>query len=288
MKPYINTVSLLIPCYNRADHITRVVEAGLDQTRPPDEVIVVDDKSTDNSVDVLEKLPVHLVCHQRNQGPAIARNTALQAAQGDIVVYVDADAYADHGMIEALLEAYKHPDSASLAGVTGRGIESNINSLWDRWRSLHARQDFGESPRDKVDYPIGLCMSFRREVLLEVGGFDPFYPINAGEDYDLGFRLHNAGYWLRYTPDAIVYHQHSDTEEGLKRVQYHWYYWSYLARQRTNAQPGRLIIGTLRRLLTETLSDLVIRRDPGLARLDVEIFLIKLRAIWDAIRRPTG
>lgn len=276
-------VSVLIPCYNRAAHIGKVIEAVQAQTHPADEIIVVDDASTDESREVVGRFPVRLICHETNQGPALARNTALQAASGDILLYIDADAYAEDNLIAVLLAAYRGAD-ASTGGIGGRGIECRLESLYDRWRNYHARQDFGPRARQDVPYLYGLCASFRRKALVEVGGFDPFFPVNAGEDLDLGYRLKRAGYRLDYTPDAVVYHQHSDTHDSLKRVQYRWYYWSYLAKQRTGFHPWTLYAGTLRRLLVDTLSDLVLRRDLKLARLDLEIFAIKLRALGHAAR----
>jgi glycosyltransferase involved in cell wall biosynthesis len=276
------SVSLLIPSYNQAGHIRQVVEAALNQTHPPDEIVVVDDASTDESVEILRHLPVKLICHEVNRGPAIARNTALQSGSGDIVIYIDADAYADQQMIEAILQAYHWPSKVPVGGVGGRAVEVNVNSIYDRWRTLHARQSYGLAPRENVQYLFGLCMSYKREALVKVGGFDPFFPINAGEDLDIGYRLLNAGYRLRYTPDAFVYHQHSDTEEKLKRIQYNWYYWSYLAKKRTGFHPWTLYAGTFRRLFVDTLADLIIRRDPKLSRLDLEIFKIKLAAMRDA------
>ena len=63
-------------------------------------------------------------------------------------------------------------------------------------------------------------MSFRWDVLIKVNGFDPFYTINAGEDLDIGYRLVRAGYQLLYSPEAVVFHQHSDNEDRLKNIQY--------------------------------------------------------------------
>ncbi len=181
-----------------------------------------------------------------------------------------------------LIHEYSLPCRRPLGGVGGRGIEQNLLTVYDQWRNLHARQDFGLSHREQVPYFFGLCMSFRREVLLKVNGFDPYFPINAGEDLDLGYRLVRAGYQLRYNPAAIVYHQHSDNEEKLKRVQYNWYYWSYLAKRRNGFQRWRLYAGTLRRLLTDTLADLLLRRNKSLVRLDLEIFQIKMEAMHAA------
>lgn len=275
-------VSVLIPCYNRAHHIGQVVRSAINQTLPPHEVIVVDDASTDDSVGVVSRLPVHLIQHEENRGPAAARNTALQAAQGDIVLYIDADAYADFRLIEVILEIYRQPPRQPLGGVGGRGIEAHIETLYDRWRALHARQDFGPKPRQNVPYLFGLCASYRRDVLSEVGGFDEFFPINAGEDADVGYRLQRAGYRLHYTPEAIVYHQHSDSKESLQRVQHNWFYWSYIAKQRTGFRPWTLYAGTLRRLFTDTGTDLLLRRDVGLVKLDLEMFRIKMNALLKA------
>lgn len=282
------SVSVLIPCYNQAGHIRQVVSAALNQTHPPDEIVVVDDASSDGSVEILRQIPVRLICHEMNRGPAIARNTALQAASGNIVVYIDADAYADSHMIEALLSAYQWPSKGPVGGVGGRAIEVNVKSLYDRWRTIHAKQDYGLTPHRNVTYLFGLCMSFKREALVNVGGFDTFFPINAGEDLDVGYRLLKAGYRLHYTPDAFVYHQHADTEEKLKRIQYNWYYWSYLAKKRTGFHPWTLYAGTIRRLFMDTLADLIIRRDLQLSRLDLQIFKIKLAAMRDAEKHIGG
>ena len=88
-------ISVLIPCYNKAEYINDVISSVMEQTHPPDEIIVVDDASTDESVDVIRQWPVTLLQHQSNRGPSAARNTALDAASGDVVLYIDADAYAD-------------------------------------------------------------------------------------------------------------------------------------------------------------------------------------------------
>jgi len=280
-------ISILIPCYNQANLIGQTVDTILKQTRPPDEIIVVDDASTDKSVEVLSKLPIRLLRHQTNQGPAVARNTALGEALGEIVIYIDADAIADHHLIESILKAYQQPTSYPLGGIGGRGIETNIRSVHDRWRAYHAKQDYGPRMHHNVPYLYGLCASYIRSTLLEVGGFDPFFPTNAGEDADLGYRLRRTGYRLHYTPDAIVYHQHSDTAETLKRVQYNWFFWSYLAKKRSRLHPWTLFIGTTRRLFTDTLADLVIRNDLDLVRLDLEIFTVKMKALIEAVKFVT-
>jgi GT2 family glycosyltransferase len=186
-----------------------------------------------------------------------------------------------------LLQVYEQRSDNRIGGVGGRGIESNVSTVYDRWRQLHARQDFGSRPRSNVPYLFGLCASYRRDALLQVGGFDTFFPINAGEDADVGYRLRKSGYRLWYTPQAVVYHQHADDEKSLKRVQYNWFYWSYLAKQRTDLHPWTLFAGTFRRLFVDTGADLLLRRDPGLAKLDLEMFCVKMDALFTVSRRKS-
>jgi|GEM_PF-2046206 len=276
----IQSISVLIPNYNRAGLIGRVIEAARAQTRPPDEIIVVDDRSTDNSVEVLRASGVKLICHADNAGPAVARNNAAAASSGELLVFVDADAVAAPGMIEALCRVYESaPDPDRLGGVGGRGVEQFTEGLANRWRCAHARQDHGPRARGEVEYLYGLCCSFTRAAFQKVGGFDPFYRINAGEDLDIGLRLRRAGYRLAYTPEAIVCHQHSDTLENLARVQRNWSYWNCVTRMRNQEGLGKVYLGAARRLVGDTLADLFVRRDFALAMVNFDVFRAKARGI---------
>ncbi|MGF1449416.1 MAG: glycosyltransferase family 2 protein [Opitutales bacterium] len=86
-------VSVIIPCYNRADVIGATLDAVLNQHRPPEEVIVVDDGSTDGSANYLRTHYGHRVrvIEQPNGGPGSARNTGLKVAQGEYVEFMDSD-----------------------------------------------------------------------------------------------------------------------------------------------------------------------------------------------------
>ena len=277
-------ISVAIPCYNKENLIGNCVRAVLKQSRPPDELIVVDDGSVDGSLSVLQNLPVKLIVHDQNQGPAAARNTALKAASGDVILYIDSDAYSRTNLIENLEEYYKAVEDNQVGGVGGRGVEQNLQSIYDHWRLLHARQDYGLRNRKNVLYLFGLCMSYRRDVLEKIGGFDTFFRVNAGEDLDVGLRIRAAGYRLDYLPEAIVDHYHCDTLESLLRVQYNWTYWGYITLKRNHSYPFRLIVGTIRRLIFDTTRDLLIRRNPGLAAIDLKVFRERLKALYDVRR----
>jgi len=270
-------VTVAIPCYNGAAYVGQAIEAVLNQSRPADEVLVIDDGSADNSAEIIRRYPVHLIQHDVNKGLATSRNTAIAAASGEVLVFVDVDAYADPHMLAVLLREYDDP---KVGGVGGQGIESNIRSLADRWRRVHASQTHGQLPKD-VDFLYGICMSFRLSALREVGGFNPVYRTNA-EDVDVGLRLNTAGYRLRYEPEAKVYHQRTDDEESLKRTMAAWYAAGYRAKKLNRAQPWKLFIGTLRHIIADPLNDLLMIHDCALVPLSVSVGLAKLQALIGA------
>lgn len=273
-------VTVAIPNYNGVSYVGDAIESVLRQTRQPDEILIVDDGSTDRSVDVITKYPVRLVRHRTNFGLAVARNSALAQAEGDILVYIDVDAVADPDLLISLLPAY---EEASVGGAGGQGIEVNVKTVADRWRRAHAGQSHGAHEKD-VEYLYGLCMSYRTYVLRQVGGFDESFSTNA-EDMDVGFRVRAAGYRLRYIPDARVYHQRQDDAASLRRTMRQWYAAAYRARRKNNTQPWRLFAGVVRRLIMDPVQDLICYRDLALVPLSATVTTVKLLGLIEATRK---
>jgi GT2 family glycosyltransferase len=264
-----------IPCYNGAATLDGALASLLAQTRPPDEILVVDDGSTDDSRAVAARYPVRLVAHLANAGLAAARNTACAATDCDLILYLDADARADPALVATILASFSDDD---LAGVGGQGIEVEIHTLADRWRALHAVQGHGRHRLESCEFLFGLCMAYRRRALQAVAGFSPLFRTNA-EDVDIGFRLTAAEHRLCYEPAARVYHHRRDDERSLLHNVQAWYYWGYIARAANRRQPWRLWAGVARRGVLEPLADGLGRRDLRLARLDVKVTAAKLAAL---------
>lgn len=274
-------VCVAVPCYNGAAYIAKCVQALLEQTWQADEVLVIDDGSTDGSAEQIRGYPVRLVKHTQNQGLSAARNTALQQANCEIIVYVDVDAYAHPEMLSCLLPPFQEH---GVTGAGGQGIESVQKTIYDRWRSFHASQGHGHETLRQVEHLFGLCMAYRREALLEIGGFDTRLRTNA-EDMDIGYRLTDAGKRLVYNPEAKVFHQRQDDHASLRRMMHQWYYWAFIIKAKNGRNPWTLAFGTLRRLFwSDTIPDLFMRRSLELARLDVEMAGVKLGAIAAASR----
>jgi GT2 family glycosyltransferase len=205
----------------------------------------------------------------------------LENAATDFIVYIDADTIADHCMLGVIIQEFKQGD---YAGVGGQGIETNRATLYDLWRSFHAHQSLGKYRNEHKDFLAGLCMGYYCSALSEINGFDATFRTN-GEDIDLGIRLNKAGYKLLYTPEARVYHQRKDDHASLRRMMYWWYYWAFIAKKKNHCHPWTLLTGTIRRMIwSDTLRDLIIRRNLALAKLDIELSVVKIDAILSASR----
>jgi len=221
-------VTAAICCFNAEAFIENAVRSLLRQSRAPDEIIVVDDGSKDSSPDVIKKLPVKTIKHNDNKGLAAARNTALKHARGDIIVYIDSDTIADEKMIEKMLSFY---DSEEVYAVGGMGIEVNIRNIYDKWRKYNAHQSPGDELNEDAEMLPGLCCSYRKSALEEIGGFDEFFKRNA-EDHDISIRLKKAGGRLVYSPDIKVEHYRTDSLLTLLKMIYRYDLWTIIARKR--------------------------------------------------------
>ncbi|MFN8472911.1 MAG: glycosyltransferase [Anaerolineae bacterium] len=268
------SISAAIPCYNGARWIGETVAALQRQTRLPDELLVIDDGSTDGSGTLAVQAGARVIAHAVNRGLSVARNTALAAASGDILVFVDSDAYADPGMIQALLAGFTAPD---IAGVGGGGVEAHQVTRADAWRARHARQWHGRRAVPNAPYLHGLCAAYRRRALFTVGGFDTALRTNA-EDVEMGTRLRRAGFRLVYTPDAVVYHQRADTLATLAKMIDRWYYWAARVRRARRDRPLRLFAGVVRSAAVQPAQDLCEMR-PDLAGISLMMAGVKARAI---------
>lgn len=211
-----------IPCYNAARFIEASIQALLNQTRPPDELLVIDDGSSDNSVELASRLPVRLIRHEKNKGLAAARDTAFANATHSLVGAIDADVLPDPTWLEYLLAHFADPH---VAGVSGRLLEAHCSTPADAWRAELMTQDLGLERID-IEQPShrrlgGFGTIFRKEAVLSVGGYNEKFRTNY-EDVDLCSRLLAAGHKLIFEPRAVAFHQRRDTIRSVIRTSWHW------------------------------------------------------------------
>jgi len=209
------TFSVVIPAHNEAEDVRAAILASLAQTVLPVEVVVVDDASTDGTAEIVEALAhahpeIHLVRLITNRGAAVARNTGIRAASGDVVVFVDADAVPPRDFIQRLRPLYQR--GADMVSVESR--IQNLESTVARFAQAVHERHFGPRHRDRVGFTQ--AFSCRRAAALEVE-FPEVMPGCGGEDGAFFDRLVSHGY--RPTKDftIVVPHVVPDSRSGFAR-----------------------------------------------------------------------
>jgi GT2 family glycosyltransferase len=196
-------VSVVICSYNGAPTIGQTIEHALKLDYPDYEIIVVNDGSTNPVTEIASRYPVNLI-EQENRGLSVARNTGLHAAIGDIVAYIDDDAYPDPHWLTYLVRAMLNKENAVGAGGPNLAVPEDGETA-----ECIAHAPGGPTHvllQDTVAEHIPGCnMAFFRKHLLAIGGFDSQFRI-AGDDVDICWRLQNAGGILAFAPAAQVWH----------------------------------------------------------------------------------
>lgn len=227
-------ISVVICTHNRASHLANALESIQQQLYSSDkfEVIVVDNASIDSTRGVVESFAetasVRYV-YEKRLGLCHARNTGWRIAKGRYIAYLDDDAVADSGWLQALEDAFaSSPD----AGVVG----GRVDPIWEgprpAWLSDELAMgltivDWAESPKKIVDFDVewlvGTNMAISRKLLEQTGGFRPSLDrmgnkmLSSGDVF-LQKQIIKQGYSCLYYPRAVVFHFISSS-----RLNQHWF-----------------------------------------------------------------
>jgi len=193
--PRKDLVSVVIPVFNGSSFLRESIESVLGQTFRPLELIVVDDGSTDQSGKIAQSFREATYFFQENQGVSVARNTGISAAKGTFIAFLDAD---DRWMPEKLSLQIRHLQDRPELGftVTFQRIEVEDGIQIPTFLN----QEIFE--RDHAAY-VPSALLVRREVLEEVGGFDPEHH-NDSEDIDWFARAKDAGIAMEVLPQTLL------------------------------------------------------------------------------------
>ncbi len=202
--------SVVIPAYQAEETIGPCVQALSQQTVPRDryEIIVVDDGSTDRTAEVARQAGADRVLTIPHGGPSAARNAGVEAAQGEIVLFTDADCEPWPDWLERMTAPFADPEVMGAKGV----YRTRQRSLIARLVQLEYEFRYERMARlPSIDFIDTYAAAYRRDLFLRYGGFATDIPIPSVEDIDLSFRLAQAGYRLVFVPDARVWHTHPAT-----------------------------------------------------------------------------
>jgi mycofactocin system glycosyltransferase len=212
--------TVIIPVRDRTAMLDRCLGA-LGRAYP---VTVVDDASLDAPAvaRIAAEHGATLIRRASNGGPAAARNTGVGAVKTDVVVFLDSDCVPPRGWIEQLAGHLADPVVAAVAPRIVALPASNPHATAGRYNSVCGSLDLGDRearvvPLARVAYVPTAALVVRRAALIDVAdGPDVFDPaLRVGEDVDLIWRLHDAGWRIRYDPAVRVGHHEPETWPGL-------------------------------------------------------------------------
>ncbi len=212
-----DTVAVIIVNFNAGEHLARCLEALHLQTRQPDRILLIDNASTDASMEGIEaRWPaVEIFPQEKNTGFAVANNLGIAKAHDcQWVALLNPDAFADPDWLERLLEATEAYPDESFFGckMLCYGARDRLDGTGDvyhasglAWRRDHGFKVSDGSPVGEIFSPCAAAALYKRQAILDAGGFDEDY-FCYFEDVDLGFRLRLLGYHGRTIPTAVVEH----------------------------------------------------------------------------------
>jgi GT2 family glycosyltransferase len=223
-------ISVIVPVYNGerliADCLAQLTRQAAEVGSV--EIIVVDDCSNDRTVEVAHRYhSVKVVQHTRNVGPAAARNTGVENAVGNIILFTDADCVpGDNWIAEMTAPFYR---DARVVGVKGV-YRTRQSELAARFVQLEYQDKYDKMRgTETIDFIDTYSAGYRRNVFLEFGGFDCRFPVACAEDVELSFRMAKRGYRMVFAEGAHVYHRHPSTWQDYVRKKYKFAYWRAVA-----------------------------------------------------------
>jgi len=205
-------ISVIIPCYNNEETIKDAIKSFKNQTLPPKEIIVVDDCSTDNSLNIIKKQKVIVLNNAKNMGPSASRNKGAEKATGDFLVFAEGDGKYSANYLEKIIAPLKNKNVGGV--LSGKRILwTNKKTLFTRYQNL--KWEVVENLMNQGKREIIGAWAFRKEVFKEVGGYNEKYRL--GEDVELVDRIKKKKYKILWVSGTFFLHKDPDTFFGFIR-----------------------------------------------------------------------
>jgi len=184
------------------------------------EIIVVNDGPVDATVKTIANHHEVPLFFQPQRGAAAARNLGAKQAQGEILLFTDADCVPESNWIESMIAPFADQEVVGVCGV----VRTRQTGLVPRFIQLEYDYRYRNIARhSQIDFVNTGTAGYRRQVFMDSGGF--LEDLLGAEDAELSFRLANAGHKMVFVPQAIVYHSHPASLWEYARRKCHYSYW---------------------------------------------------------------
>jgi GT2 family glycosyltransferase len=211
----VDALSAVVPCYNAQATVTATLQSLSSGEVIPDEIICVDDASSDATASAIRefshhaKTDVKLVSLPTNSGAAAARNRGAAAATGDLLLFIDADVIVGPQTLSAMRAQMNVSDAAAVVALYAPA--SSAGGILADFQSLLANSTFRDLDHHNLLYFGTQCVLLRRGHFLRANGFLESYQGATVEDLEFGFRLKTVGYRIALAASASIVHNRSYT-----------------------------------------------------------------------------
>lgn len=190
-------ITAIIPCYNAESYLAEAIESVLAQTRPVDEIVVVDDCSTDDSRAIARRYPVTILQTPSNRGHAAARNLGIEASRGDVIAWLDADDYWEPNHCEVVVALMERYPEVGVAFSKARRVGLR-SGLWPDSPCDYQPRDVFWHCFERTIVPA-MSVITRKEAINRVGRCND--EVRIAPDFDLWLRM-SRHYPFVSTPEA--------------------------------------------------------------------------------------
>jgi GT2 family glycosyltransferase len=185
----------------------------------PHEIIVVDDASSDASADIASHYCCCVVRLDENIGAARAKNRGAHIATGDILLFTDDDVLLEPDAVAHVARDLEDPHVAAVVGLLAR--ETGLPDFASNYKNLWMRFTYARLPRERIGVFYTSIAAIRRELFLQLGGFDENYTgASIAEDTEFGQRVWAAGHLIRLDPDIVGTHRKHYTQVQVLRTDF--------------------------------------------------------------------
>ena len=223
-KTKTHTISLLVPCFNEEKSIEASVQSCLRQTRALDQLVYVNDRSTDRTLELLQKYSDRITIvttAQNTRNKSGAQEYGLQFITGDILITTDGDTFLDEHFVEEVEKSFRVPHVAAVAGYV-RSIPHNWLTLCRAFEYTIGQgiHKIAQHYMDHIFVMPGAASAFRTDLFRKYCTFDHD---TITEDLDFTYKMHNKKLKIIHNPNAVTYTQDPTTLHGYINQVRRWF-----------------------------------------------------------------
>jgi len=218
-------ISMILPAYNSEKTIGKCLESVFNQNYPKKnyEVVVIDDYSTDNTAKIISKYPCKLIKLNKHNGPANARNIGAKNAKGNIFFFIDSDTVLEKNSLSEIKKSFNDKNIKCITGMYKKYPENK--GIFPLYKSFLWYHEMSNVKEEYVSVMNTACGAVKREVFLELKGFNTKYKDSGCEDVEFSRRLSNK-YKIYLNKNLKVGHHYPTLIKGLKKsfkTYIHWW-----------------------------------------------------------------